>query len=143
MKLQFTYSKAEEKAKLLNVYKKYQWFIDTDFPIVSPDFFKETYRQNRSDEKVFAQKISSGLNKVYRKNEYQQKSIRVKNSWQKIERPFFTVLGDFILPVRDRYVCHVSLYGPEGRFQYPDTISLRVSAGRDINRLIEAAILAP
>ncbi|NCN22561.1 hypothetical protein GW934_03670 [Candidatus Falkowbacteria bacterium] len=137
MKLRFLYSKIKEKENLLTIYKDYQWFIDNDFPIVLPKFYAEIYQKNKHNKELFAKKLSAKLNKIYNKNDYRLKSEKVKSNWQKIEQTFFNSLDDFTFNIRNKYICHVSLYGPEGRFQYPDTVSLRVSNAKDLGRVNE------
>ncbi len=137
MKLQFLYSKIKEKENLLNIYKEYQWFIDNDFPIVLPKFYAEIYQKNKNNKKLFAKELSIELNKIYNKNDYRLKNEKVKNGWQKIEQTFFGALDDFTLDTRDKYACHISLYGPEGQFKYPNTVNLRASSIKDMARANE------
>jgi uncharacterized protein YrzB (UPF0473 family) len=137
MKLQFLYSKNKEREKLLNIYDEYQWFIDNDFPIVLPKFYTETYQKNKNNKKLFAKDLNIELNKIYNKNDYQLKNEKVKNNWQKIEQMFFSALDDFTLNVGDKYICYISLYGPEGQFKYPDTVNLRISNIKDIKETNE------
>ncbi len=137
MKLQFLYFKIKEKEKLLNIYEEYQWFIDNDFFVVLPKFYAEIYRQNKNNKKVFAKKISREFNKIYNKNDYRTKREKIKNNWQKIERDFFNILNDFDFNIKDKYICYISLYGPEGQFKYPNTINLRINSGKDIKNASE------
>lgn len=140
MKLQFLYSKIKEKEKLLNIYKEYQWFVDNDFPIVLPKFYAEIYQKNKNNKKLFVRELNIELNKIYNKNDYQLKNEKVKNNWQKIEQMFFSALDDFTLNIRDKYICYISLYGPEGQFKYPDTINLRISNIKDIKEANETIV---
>ena len=137
MNLRFLFSKTKEEEKLLTIYKEYQWFIDNNFPIVLPKFYAEIYRKNKNDKKLFAKELSIELNKIYNKNDYQLKSEKAKNNWQKIEQAFFNALDNFTFNVRDKYICYVSLYGPEGQFKYPDTVNLRISNAKDIEEANE------
>jgi len=132
MKLQFLYSKNKEKEKLLNIYDEYQWFVDNDFPIVLPEFYNEMYKNSKKNKKHFSKQLDAGLNKIYSRNDYQFKSEAVKSNWRKIENEFFEILNNFNLKVRDKYFCHISLYGPEGQFNYPDVVNLRVTNSKDI-----------
>jgi len=63
--------------------------------------------------------------------------ITKKNNWQKVEKNFFKILNNFNLNVRDKYFCHISLYGPEGQFKYPNTINLRIKSNKDIKNANE------
>jgi hypothetical protein len=134
MKLRFIYSKNKEKGKLLNIYEEYQWFIDNEFDIVLPGFFAEIYQKNK---KIFIKKLNTELNKIYDKNYYLTKNKEVKSNWQKIEQVFFNILNDFTLNIKDKYICYISLYGPEGQFEYPNIINLRVSTDKNIEEANE------
>ncbi len=137
MKLQFLYSQNKEKEKLLNIYDEYQWFIDNNFPIVLPKFYSEIYESNKNNKKLFAKKLDTELSKVYNKGNYQFKKERAKNNWQKIEKEFFEILNNSNLKVRDKYFCHISLYGPEGQFNYPDVVNLRLAKSKNIKNANE------
>lgn len=137
MKLQFLYSKNKEKEKLLNIYDEYQWFIDNDFSIILPKFYSEIYKKNKNNKKVFSEALSIELNKIYNKNDYQLKNEKIKNNWQKIGQEFFNILNDFTLNIRDKYICYISLYGPEGQFKYPNIVNLRVKNNQDIKNANE------
>lgn len=126
------YSKIKEKEKLLNIYNEYQWFVDNDFSIVLPKFYAKIYQKDKNNKKFFTKELNIELNKIYNKNDYQLKNKKVKNNWQKIERNFFNILDDFILNIKDKYICYLSLYGPEGQFEYPNIINLRVKSKKDI-----------
>lgn len=137
MQLQFLYSKNKEKEKLLNIYEEYQWFINNDFSIILPKFYVEIYQKNRNNRKTFAEEISKALNKVYNKNDYQTKQKKIKNNWRKIEFKFFNIFNDFNFSIKDKYICYISLYGPEGQFEHPNIINLRTSSSRDIKNANE------
>ena len=134
MKIQFLYSKNKEKEKLLNIYDEYQWFINNDFPIVLPKFYAEIYTNNK---KLFARPLGIELNKIYNRNNYQLKSEMIKNSWRKIEKKFFKILNKYNKKIKDKYFCYVSLYGPEGQFNYPNVVNLRVVNNKDIKNANE------
>lgn len=137
MMLKFLYSKNKEKEKLLNIYKEYQWFIDNDFPIALPKFYAEIYNKNGNNKKLFIKALNIELNKIYNKNDYQLKNENIKNNWQKIEPKILNVLNDFALNIKDKYICYISLYGPEGQFEYPNTINLRVGNNQDVKNANE------
>ncbi|MBU0648650.1 hypothetical protein KJ969_00870 [Patescibacteria group bacterium] len=137
MKLQFLYSKNKEREKLLSIYDEYQWFVDNGFSIVLPKFYAGIYQKNKNNKKLFTKTLNIELNKIYNKNDYQLKNEKVKNNWQKIEKEFFNILGDFKINIKDKYICHISLYGPEGQFRYPNTVNLRVKTSKDIKNANE------
>ncbi|MFH1656244.1 MAG: hypothetical protein ABH956_00535 [Candidatus Nealsonbacteria bacterium] len=129
MKLQFLYSKIKEKEKLLNIYHEYQWFVDNDFPIVLPKFYARIYQKNK---KLFIKELNLELNKIYNENDYKIKNEKIKNNWQKVEQTFFNSLDGFAFNIMKKYLCYISLYGPEGQFKYPNVIHLRISNMKDI-----------
>jgi len=137
MKLQFLYSKNKEREKLLNIYDEYQWFINNDFSIILPKFYTEIYQKNKKNKKLFAKDLNIELNKIYNKKDYQLKTKKVKNNWQKIKKGLFYILSSFNLKIEDKYVCHISLYGPEGQFKYPNIVNLRVKNNKDIKNANE------
>ncbi len=132
MKLQFLYSKNKEKEKLLNIYDEYQWFIDNNFPIFLPKFYDKIYKKNKNNKKNFAKELNKELDKIYNKNSYESKKEQIKYSWRKIEKKFFNVLENHTLKTKYKYVCNISLYGPEGQFNFPNVVSLRVKNNKDI-----------
>lgn len=132
MRLKFLYSKNKEKEKLLNIYEEYQWFINNDFPIILPEFYTGIYQKNKNDKKLFIKEMNVELNKIYDKDDYQLKNEKIKNNWQKIEQEIFNILNDFNLNIREKYICYISLYGPEGQFKYLNMINLRVKTNQDI-----------
>lgn len=137
MKLQFLYSKIKEKEKLLNIYEEYQWFIDNDFPIVLPKFYARIYQENKNNKKIFIKELNRELDKIYNKKDYWIKNEKIKNNWKKIEQIFFNTLENFNLKIKNKYICYISLYGPIGKFKYPDTINLRASNIKDIKEANE------
>ncbi len=132
MKLQFLYSQTKEKEKLLDIYEEYQWFIDNNFPIILPKFYARIYKQNKNNKKIFIRELNKELNRVYDKNKYQSRQNKIKNNWQKTEQLFFNVLDNFNFKTKNKYICYISLYGPEGQFKYPNIINLRVDNNKDV-----------
>jgi hypothetical protein len=137
MKLHFFYSKNKEKDRLLNIYDEYQWFIDNNFPITLPKFYDKAYKNNKKNKNYFSKQLDTELSNIYNKRIYQLKSEEIKNNWQKIEKEFFETLNKFNLKIKDKYFCYISLYGPEGQFNYPDIINLRTGNRRDVKNANE------
>ncbi|MBU4057264.1 hypothetical protein KJ695_05160 [Patescibacteria group bacterium] len=130
MKVFFLSSKEREIQKLLNIRSEYQWFLDNDFPIILPKFYEQLYQKSKS-KKDFKIGSEKELNKIYNKEIYNQKVRAVKNEWKKVETEFFCILKKYNLKIKDKYLCYVSLYGPEGQFKYPNIIDLRISKESD------------
>ncbi len=137
MKVTFLIVKAKEKEKLLDIYSEYQWFIDNEFPIILPKFYKKLYEQNRKDKTQFTKNIGKSLDKIYNRRVYQRNLNQVKANWQKIEQKVFNVLNNFNPKIKNKYVCYISLYGPQGQFKYPNFINLRVNIAKDIKEANE------
>lgn len=137
MKVQFLCSKNKEGEKLLNIYDEYQWFVDNDFSIVLPKFYTETYQKNKNNKKLFAKTLNVELNKIYNKKDYQFKGEKIKNNWRRIEHYFFNILKEFAFNIKNKYICYVSLYGPEGQFKCPNIINLRAKNSKDIKNADE------
>jgi len=131
MKIQFLHSKKSEKEILLEVYDEYQWYIDYDFPIVLPKFFKELYNKKKDNKKTFAKKLGNQLDRIYDKDIYQRKIIAAQKSWRKKEEKFFQIMEAFGFKPKEKYYCHTTLYGPQGQFKYPDSFSVRMSTAQD------------
>ena len=136
MRLLFLFSKEREIQRLLNIRSEYQWFLDNDFPIILPVFYKRLYQENKS-KKDFKISLEKELNEIYNKKVYEKKIKIVKREWEKIETRFFDVLKKHNLKTKDKYLCYISLYCPEGQFKYPNIIDLRVSKESDIKRVNE------
>lgn len=137
MKLHFLYSINKEKEKLLNIYEEYQWFINKDFDIILPKFFDTIYHHNKNSKTIFIKEVNKKLDKIYQVEIYQQKKEVVRNNWQKIENDFFAVIKDLKFKIRDKYFCHISLYGPQGQFNCPNIVNLRANTDKDIKEANE------
>lgn len=132
MKVNFLLSKKQELKKLLNIYSDYQWFIDNDFPVVLPEFYKDLYLKTGKDKKEFKERLGEELDKIYDQSVYRKQKEIVEKNWQKIEKKFFDILKNFGLNIEESYFCYISLYGPEGQFQYPNAVNIKVSNSNDI-----------
>ena len=132
MKIKFTYSKTHENEKLIGIQNEYQWFLDNNFPIILPKFYSQLYQDTKGHKRVFQQKLSKELNKIYDKNKYASKIMEVRNDWDKVEPEFLLIAQDVGLKINNNYICCVSLYGPQGQFHYPNTIDLRLANSSDI-----------
>lgn len=132
MKVKFLSSKKQELKKLSDLFLDYQWFIDNDFPIVLPKFYKELYLNTKHNKKVFQKELNRELNKIYDKNVYTRKRKIITSRWQKVENDFFNILSNLGFKTKNNYLCHISLYGPEGQFQYPNIIDMRIAKKSDI-----------
>jgi len=101
-----------------------------------PKFYTETYQKNKNNKKLFAKDLNIKLNRIYNKNGYRLKIDKLKNSWQKIEKKVFDILDSFNFKIKNKYICHISRYGPEGQFKYPNIVNLRIN-NKDIKNANE------
>jgi len=133
MRILFLSSKEREIQKLLNIHSEYQWFLDNDFPIILPTFYKQLYQESKN-KKDFKISLEKELSEIYNKKIYDRNVKMAKNEWEKIETRFFDVLKKHNLKTKDKYLCYISLYGSDGQFKYPNIIDLRVSKELDIKQ---------
>ncbi|MBN2197621.1 hypothetical protein JW698_00250 [Candidatus Wolfebacteria bacterium] len=136
MRLKILHSKKREKEKLLNIYDEYQWFIDNKFPVILPGFYDKLYKETKT-KKLFKIKLGKELDRVYNKELYKNKIRVVKNKWKGVEIDFFNILKKYNQKPKNEYFCYVSLYGPEGQFEYPNIIDLRIKKKLDIKQINE------
>lgn len=134
MKVDFTFAKSAEKEKLLDIYDEYQWFLDNDFPIVLPKSYSKLYKE-KANKIDFIKAILPELNKIYNRNTYIQKSNVAKENWRIIEPIFFEIITRLKLRPKDRYLCYISLYGPQGQFKCPNIVNLRIATKKDIKEI--------
>ncbi|MBL7053175.1 MAG: hypothetical protein ISS02_00720 [Candidatus Portnoybacteria bacterium] len=139
MKVLFLSSKEREIQRLLNIHSEYQWFLDNEFFIILPEFYKQLYQESKS-KKDFKIRLEKELDKTYNKKIYDEKVKIAKNEWKKIEMRFFDVLGKYNLKIKKKYLCYISLYGPEGQFKYPNIIDLRINNKPDIREINETIV---
>lgn len=134
MKVRFVYSKAQEIEKLVNLHAEYQWFLKQKFPIYLPQSYDKIYRDTKGNKKLFVQSLGKEMGRVYKREDYAGKQELVKVSWLKVEEEFFEYLLSLNLKVQDKYVCQISLYGPQGQYKYPNTINLRMASRQDLSQ---------
>ncbi|PIR04937.1 MAG: hypothetical protein COV57_01725 [Candidatus Liptonbacteria bacterium CG11_big_fil_rev_8_21_14_0_20_35_14] len=116
----FSHTKSREKKYQQKILSQKQWFIDHDFPVFLP---QNTNRDN-SDKDYKAVK-----NKLY----------KLQKKWDKIESDYFKIISSFkhskLLP---KYISHITLYGPEGEFQAPNILYVRLRTTKDKKMILEA-----
>ncbi|MCK4453877.1 hypothetical protein KAU51_00825 [Candidatus Parcubacteria bacterium] len=132
MMIQFIYSKKREKEKLLHIHSEYQWFVDNNFPIVLPKFYKKLYQTTKGNKKLFKKELDKRLDNIYDKNVYKKRKEIIRKNWKRNEKEFFNILRNFNVKIKDKYICYITLYGPQGQFEYPNIIDLRSNKKIDI-----------
>ncbi len=137
MKIQFLYSKAKEKNRLVNFYEEYQWFLDNDFPIFLPKFYAKIYERNKDKKRLFVAEITKEFDKIYCYDLYAGMTTKIEKEWRGKEKLLFKILEDLGLKIKSSYNCYISFYGPQGQFQYPNTLDLRTATNKDIKEANE------
>lgn len=100
--------------------KQRDWFKRESFPVFFP--------QHHSSPAVRTSQIQIS----------DQKILQLSTVWHEIESDYFTIVQRFHLAkLYRKYRCHVSAYGPEGMFQSPTTVFLRLRTKRDEARACE------
>ena len=133
MRVKFTFSKKEELKKLLDLRSKYQWFLDNDFPICMPSFYKALYLKHKDNIGAFEKELKSRLD--FNQEIYKEKQLIIEKKWKSVEKEYFRTLEELGFSLLKKYVCVLSLYGPEGRFHDPNTINVRIATKRDIENM--------
>ena len=119
-RVKFSHTKSGEKEYLFNLLKEKDWFVANNFSVFLP--------KNELDVKKI----------ILKKVDFKKKIIFLKHSWGKIEADFFSIIKNFkFIKHQPSYYCHVSLYGPEGKFCRPNFIFVRLRTKRDYVRVVE------
>lgn len=89
---------------------------------------------------MFLPKNKDSIEKeVINKNDpLSKKIIWLRKEWEKIESDYFKVVKKFQhAKFSSRYKCHVSRFGPEGKYTRPDMLFVRLRNKQDKKRIIE------
>jgi len=63
---------------------------------------------------------------------------RLEKSWRKIEPDFFKAVKSFKRKkLLNKYQCHVSQFGPEGKYRRPNFLFVRLRTKKDEKRVLE------
>lgn len=123
-KVIFTYNLEDEINYLTELEKERQWFLDNDFPVELPDK-GENFEILYTKHKTTVFKLQT----------------KVETAWHRIEAKFWSILYDHIPNGRyhSKFNCHVSHFGPEGKYQRPNKIFVRLNNDKDTNieRILE------
>ena len=67
-----------------------------------------------------------------------KKLPNLQQRWNKIEKDYFAIIKSFkhakLLP---KYICHVSIFRPEGEFQSPNLLYVRLRTAQDKKQILE------
>lgn len=121
-KIIFSITFDDEKEYLKELLNEREWFEKNDFPVLLPPKNGISVGEIINEEKPIL-KI---------------KLPTLKEKWEIIEESFFQVLKNFKnTEIVSRYHCHLSIYGPEGKYFSPDWLFVRVSNNKDDERFLE------
>jgi hypothetical protein len=117
--LSFSRSRALEKRLLSQLAKEADWFRKEHFPVTLPP------RNGVKKERVTDLVLDARLH-------------RVGSRWRALEPAFGICIKKFQKSrYRSHYRCHVSRFGPEGMYEAPDILYLRLGSKRDESRACE------
>jgi len=115
----FSHTKSREKTYQQKLLSQKQWFEEYDFPVFMP--------KNTNSESL--NKDVLAVNKEL---------LTLQKRWDKIEWDYFKIVGGFknvkLLP---KYISHITLYGPEGEFQAPNLLFVRLRTTKDKKLILE------
>mgnify|MGYP001584750117 CR=1 FL=1 len=119
--LVFSHTKVREREHLSRLLEEREWFKHENFPVFLP--------RNQAD----VQK------EIQRKNELLTgKAARLQKEWEKIEAEYFGTVGKFHhRKLLSKYICHVSRFGPEGKYHKPNMLFIRLRTARDEKQATE------
>ena len=117
----FSHKKTREKEYLNQLLGEEEWFESENFDAFLP-------KNKDSTEKEVEKKHDS----------FSKKIIWLGKEWRKIEKDYFKAVKKFrhkkLLPI---YECHVSRFGPEGKYTRPNFLFIRLRTNRDKQRVME------
>lgn len=115
-KVIFSHTKTQETEFLNQLLEERGWFERNNFSAFLPEN-KNEIKKNKSLKK---------------------KIIWLKREWKKLEKDYFQTVKKFKhRKLLSRYTCHVSRFGPEGKYSRPIKIFVRLRTKKDTRRAIE------
>ena len=122
-KIYFSSTNNHEREYLFRLLKEKKWFKDANFTnVLLPKDEKEA-------ELVIARR---------RSELFKNKIGKLEKSWRKIEPEFFRVARSYKQKkLLNKYLCHVSQFGPEGKYRRPNFIFIRLRTKKDDKRALE------
>ncbi len=119
-KVVFDHNETDEIEYLQNLEQERDWFVENDFPAVLPDENTkpaESYQQNRT---VIEQRLPE-----------------VEDSWSQLADNFFAALAKTINLPNQTYECHLSFFGPEGKYHRPNYLFVRANPTDTVSSILE------
>lgn len=117
----FSHKNSQESEYINQLLKERGWFESEKFDVFFP--------KNKDSIK----KAAIDKNKLFNK-----KIIWLRKEWKKIEKDYFNTVKEFQhKKLSPYYKCHVSHFGPEGKYTRPHMLFIRLRTARDKKRVIE------
>jgi len=117
----FRHTEKKEIEYLDQLFEEKEWFESHNFPVFLPPDKKNI------KEAIFREK--TGLNK---------KISQLKKDWGKIEKEYFETIKKFKhKKLLKKYMCHISYFGPEGKYCPPNLLFVRLHTKQDENTALE------
>lgn len=115
----FSHNKNRERLYQRKLLSQKSWFDSNSFPVFLPLNIGTSTRDKKS--KLINKKLTY-----------------LENKWRKIEYDYFNIVKQLNHgKMRKKYVCHITLYGPEGQFTSPNLIYTRLRTKNDEARALE------
>lgn len=116
----FSHKKIQERKYLYQLLEEKNWFEHKNFSVLLP----------KDKDKV--------KNEIERKKLSDKKIMELKKEWKKLEKDYFQIVKKFrhkkLLSI---YKCHVSRFGPEGKYCRPNLLFVRLRTKIDKKRATE------
>lgn len=121
-KVIFSHTKADEVEYLQNLEQERGWFKAHKFPAVLPPINSKPIEQYELHQLEVEKRIPE-----------------IEGAWCKIEASFFEILDEVVNLDQIKYYCHVSFFGPEGKYHRPNYLFVRANKQQDTNisRILE------
>lgn len=117
----FSHKKTKEREYFEELLKEKEWFERKQFPVF--------LSKNKTDSKQEILKKDKLL---------KQKIAQLQKAWRGIEKDYFDIVKMFHHKIlSQKYICHISRFGPEGKYSRPNLIFVRLRTKLDEKRSIE------
>ena|SRR3989344_1722723 len=117
----FSHKKIQEGEYLNQLLEEKGWFVSEKFKAFLP-------KNKESIEKEI----------INKNNSLSKKITWLRKEWKKIERDYFRIIETFRhKKISPQYKCHVSRFGPEGKYTRPNMLFIRLRIMQDKKRVIE------
>lgn len=115
----FSHTKVQEKEYLNQLLEEKKWFELENFS-------------------VFLPKNKDEIEDTIKKKSFEKRIIWLEKEWGEIEKDYFQIVKKFKhIKLLLKYKCHVSYFGPEGKYCRPNLLFVRLRTKNDKKRALE------